>query len=88
MPPKDPKGPQDKGNLEFEVEMIDVDVVNVELLEPVDVQSRLEHALYFGSFAHIRPEIWRLEMIYYPPHSRGPLFRSPASKVFLESPYQ
>ena len=29
--PQDPKGPQDGGSLEFEAEMIDFDVVNVEL---------------------------------------------------------
>ena len=43
--PQDPKGPQDGGSLEFEVEMIDADVVNVELSEPGDMQSRLQHAL-------------------------------------------
>ena len=44
--PQDPKGPhQDGGSLEFEAEMIDADVVNVELPEPGDIQSRLQHAL-------------------------------------------
>ena len=43
--PQDPKGPKDGGSLEFEAEMIDAQVVNVELPEPGDVQSRLQHAL-------------------------------------------
>ena len=36
--PQDPKGPQDGRSLEFEVEMIDADVLNVELPESGDVQ--------------------------------------------------
>ena len=43
--PQDPKGPYDGGILEFEAHMIDVDVVNVELLKPGDMQSRLQHGL-------------------------------------------
>ena len=43
--PQDPKGPQDGGSLEFEAEMIDADVFNLELPEPGDVPSRLQHAL-------------------------------------------
>ena len=43
--PQDPKGPQVGGSLEFEAEMIDADAVNVELPEPGDMQSRLQHAL-------------------------------------------
>ena len=39
-----PKGSQDSGILEFEAEMIDADVVNVELPEPGDMQSCLQHA--------------------------------------------
>ena len=42
--PQDPKGPQDGGSLEFEADMIDDDVVNLELPEPGDTQSRLQHA--------------------------------------------
>ena len=43
--PQDPKGPRDGGSLEFEAELIDADVVNVELHEPRDIRSRLQHAL-------------------------------------------
>ena len=43
--PQDPKGPQDGGSLELEAETIDADVVHVELPEPMDMQSRLQHAL-------------------------------------------
>ena len=42
---QDPKGPQAGGSLEFEAEMIDADVVHVELPEPGDMQSRLQHGL-------------------------------------------
>ena len=42
---QDPKDPQDGGSLEFEAEMIDADVVNVELPKPGDMQSRLQHSL-------------------------------------------
>ena len=43
--PQDPKGPQDGEILEFEAKMIDANVVNVELPQPGDIQSRLQHAL-------------------------------------------
>ena len=42
---QDPKGPQDGGSLEFEAEMANANVVSVELPEPGDMQSRLQHAL-------------------------------------------
>ena len=41
---EDPKGPPDGGGWEFEGEMIDADVVDVELSEARDMQSRLQHA--------------------------------------------
>ena len=34
---QDPKGSQDSGSLEFEAEMIDADVVNLDLREPGDM---------------------------------------------------
>ena len=55
--PQDPKGPQDGGSLVFEAEMIDVDVVNVELLELGDMQSRPQHALAALCLRHKPSEI-------------------------------
>ena len=65
--PQHPKGPQDGGSLEFEVEMIDVDVVNVELPEPGDIQSRLQHALAALCLRHkpsqtIEPRMLRVSL--------------------------
>ena len=45
-------GPEDGGSLEFEAEIIDADVVNVELPEPGDMQSRLQHALAAPCLRH------------------------------------
>ena len=54
--PQDPKAPKDGGGLEFEAEMIDADIVNVEIPEPGDIQSRLQHALAVLCLRHKSPE--------------------------------
>ena len=43
--PKDPQSPHEQPGPEFEGEVIDANAPNVELLEPGDVQSRLQRAL-------------------------------------------
>ena len=63
--PRDPKGPPDGGMLEFEAEMIDADFGNVELPEPGDMRSRLQHALAALCLRHkpfetIEPQMLRV----------------------------
>ena len=82
--PQDPKGSQDSGSLEFEAEIIDADVVKVEVLEPGDIQSRLQHALAALCLRHKPHEVieTRMLMVFLDTVTPKPYAISPKDTLF------